>query len=123
MALRYRLEPLSELQSIARFACGDSEIDSYLHDDALQQMAYGQARTFVEIDTAEPAAIAGFFTLRAHSLLIDADYFDYLADEPEGSTIETPLAELMYLARDLRWRGTGMGPMLMISHQDCFRSG
>src|SRR5258707_10643001 len=95
---RYRLDALSESHSISGFTCGDAEIDAYLLEDAVQQMDYGQARTFVEIDTLEPATanVAGFFTLRAHSLRIQANYFDYLDEEPEESAIEVPLVELMY---------------------------
>ncbi len=116
----YRLEALWRLHATARFSCGDGDIDSYLRDDALQQMEHGLARTFVEIEAAEPdtTKIAGFFTLRAHSLRIQADYFDYLDDEPEESVIELPIIELMYLARDSRLKGRGMGPTLMI---ECIR--
>src|ERR1041384_2526727 len=78
MALRYRFEPLNEAHPFAQFNCGDEDIDGYLHDDAMQQQAYGQARTTILIDLSQPAAIAGFFTLRAHSLRIDSSYFDYL---------------------------------------------
>src|SRR6266508_1471106 len=108
MPTRYRLEPLTSEHDVSAFDCGDDDINEYLRIDALQHMVHGHARTFVEIDRKKPAAIAGFFTLRAHSLHIDADYFDYFEDEPNGSTIEVPLAELMYLARDLRWKGLAM---------------
>lgn len=118
---KYRLEVLSSQHSIAHFTCEDEEINEYIREDALADMARSVARTFVEIDTSKPADnnVAGYFTLRAHALRIEETYFeDWEADE-DGSgynagPIEVPLVELMWLARDLQWIGQGVGDTLMI---------
>ncbi len=67
---KYRLEVLSSQDSIAHFTCEDEEINEYIREDALADMARSVARTFVEIDTSKPADnnVAGYFTLRAHAL-------------------------------------------------------
>src|SRR5690242_7637246 len=97
---RYTLEVLASKHAIHRFACGEEEIDEYLRENALQDMERGLARTFAEIDQEEPATsnVAGFFTLRAHALLINSRYFiDPLDDEADEDDvqIEVPLVELM----------------------------
>lgn len=118
---RYRLEVLNEQHAIKAFSCGNEEIDEYFHQLALPDMAKDLARTFVEIDSEKPATknIAGFFTLRAHALQIREDYFPDWIDKLQDvaavpGTIEVPLVELMWLARDLRWYGLGMGDALMV---------
>lgn len=119
---RYRLHPLTAEHTTHLFSCGDPELDEYLHDEALTDMKLGLARTFVEIDAELPATpvVVGFFTLRAHALAIDERYFEDFdgLDEEVGGTriasIETPLVDLMYLARDERHKGIGIGDILMI---------
>jgi hypothetical protein len=118
---RFRLELLNGQHSIEQFRCENEEINTYLHEDALADMAKDVARTFVEIDGKEPATnnVAGFFTLRADALNIREDYFEDWADGSEDikawpSPINVPLVELMLLARDLQWKGQGMGDTLMI---------
>ena len=119
--IRLRLEVLNPRHSIHDFVCGDDELNDYLHDEALSDMQRDVARTFVEIDEDQPANnnVAGFFTLRAHSLVIDESYFpDWLDGVEEDGTditpIEAPIVELMWLARDSRWEGRGVGDVLMI---------
>ena len=121
---RFRLESLNAGHSVENFHCEEHEIDSYLHEEALADMSRGVARTFVEIDNEKPETdnVAGFFTLRAHALHIDEAYFeDYEEATPDeqgrsglDDSIEVPLVELMWLARDLRWKGQGIGALLMI---------
>ena len=119
--LRVRLEVLNARHPVHSFSCGDEELNAYLHEEAWADMQRGVARTFVEIDMDQPAIrnIAGFFTLRAHSLIIDESYFpDWLDGVDEDVTditpIEVPIVELMWLARDSRWQGRGVGDILMI---------
>ena len=118
---RYRVEALNHQHDINNFSCEDEELNEYIQEDALLDMKRGVARTFVEIDTEKPVTgnVAGFFTLRAHTLRIEETYFeDWEADEDgvgyNSAPIEVPLVELMWLARDLQWRGQGVGDILMI---------
>ena len=118
---RFRLETLNIQHSVQNFRCEEDEINEYLHEEALADMNRNVARTCVEIDQTMPITdnVAGFFTLRAHSLRIDESYFDdatndIIEDQVGILPIEVPLVELMWLARDLRWRGEGMGDTLMI---------
>jgi GNAT superfamily N-acetyltransferase len=108
---RYRLEVLNDQHSTGNFACEEDEINEYIRNEALADMARGLARTFVETDQEKPAtfSVAGFFTLRAHAANIRDEDSEY-PDE----TIEVPLVELMWLARDLQWKGQGLGDTLMI---------
>jgi hypothetical protein len=77
-AVRFRLEALTADHAINVFVCEDDEINAFLHEDALRDMATSLSRTFVLIDNEEPATnnVAGFFTLRAHAAIIDTEYFD-----------------------------------------------
>jgi ribosomal protein S18 acetylase RimI-like enzyme len=117
---RYQLETLNSQHSIREFRCEEDDINDYLHESALSDMEIGTALTFVIVDKEKPVTnnVAGFFTLRAHSLNINYDHFlppDALEDDEDedNATIEVPLAELMFLARDLKWKGKGIGPALI----------
>lgn len=111
---RFVLEPLNEHHPVRMFSCEDDQITEYLQEEAFEDMQRNVARTFVEIDHGMPAAsnVAGFFTLRADLLRISESYFDDWIDK-RGS-IEVPIVELVWLARGLQWRGTGVGDLLMI---------
>ncbi len=120
---RLVLEELHDQHPIHLFACEDEEINEYLRVEALVDMKRSVARTFVVIDSEQPAIsnIAGFFTLRADALRIKETYFeDWMdnigdADKTKLDEIDVPLVELMWLARDLRWKGVGIGDFLMFS--------
>ena len=118
---RYRLEALNARHAIANFTCETDELNDYIREEALFDMARNVARTFVEIDNEKPVTnnVAGFFTLRADALRIDETYFDdWIAPDDGGAThfdpIQVPLIELMCLARDLQWERHGLGDILMI---------
>lgn len=120
---RYRLEILNEGHDASRFQCEEEDFCIYLNEYALTDISLGLARTFVEIDQTQPATrnIAGFFTLRAHSALIEDSFFEDAISEDEDksdaiypSSIEVPFVELMFVARDLFWKGKGLGDTLMI---------
>ena len=113
---RCRLEPLSAASPIARFECEDQEINDYIVSEALEDNLRGLARTFVELDIDKPVTenVAGFFTLRAHALTIECSHFEEFDEsDDEDCEIEVPLVELMWLARDIKWKGSGVGPTLM----------
>ena len=105
---RYRLEPLDQHHVVGEFACEEDDFGEYLRDEAIQDIEKGFALTFVEIDITCDVSnnIAGFFTLRAHA--------DRIKDDEGGEPIEVPLVELLWLARDLRWRGQRVGDILLL---------
>lgn len=110
------IEPLNVYHHIDNFRSGDEEIDYFLRAYARNDMMDGLSRTFVAVDEDRPISdgIVGFFTLRAHALKIKCDFFESMLDEPDECTVEVPLIELMYLARDLRWKGRAVGPLLLV---------
>jgi hypothetical protein len=110
----YRLEALRSDHDSSAFDCGDADINEYLREHGLRDMELGLARTWILVESGEPATavVAGFVTLRAHALHISNDYFGF--EDDDGPPLEVPLVELMYVARDLRWKGRDLGPVLVI---------
>ena len=53
---RYRLESLNTRHAIANFTCETNELNEYIREEALFDMARNVARTFVEIDNEKPAS-------------------------------------------------------------------
>lgn len=52
------------------FACGESSLDAYLHQQAAQHHRDGISTTHVLVDDAEPARILGYYSLSAAQLLL-----------------------------------------------------
>ncbi len=100
-------EPLSEYHDASGFTCGTKPFDDYLKREAIYEQRQEVTKTFVAIEsTADPRAPVGFFTLKA----TDKSY----APTPGGLRQLFHPVELVYLARDLAWRKTGLGQLLLI---------
>jgi GNAT superfamily N-acetyltransferase len=52
------------------FACGESALDAYLHQQAAQHHRDGISTTHVLVDAATPGRILGYYTLSAAQLLL-----------------------------------------------------
>ncbi len=104
--------PEGALRVLGRRGFNRQQIGPVFFITLLEDNNHNLALTFVEIDNDEPATknVAGFFTLRAHAVRIT----DIDTENGTGDTKEVPLAELMCLARDERWKQRGIGDALMI---------
>ena len=130
-APRFVFEPISESHATAAFRCGAAFLDRFLVQDALMLAASDVSHTFVLIETEAGAPvkrqIAGFFTLEAGVMptaflsLLPEDALSLLippagAEEVPPRPGASPLSDLpvVYLARDLRYRGHGVGDLLLV---------
>lgn len=96
----------------AAFDCGEPSLDAYLKRQATQDAKRDVAMTYVLSPANEPTAIAGYYTLSSFAVL--------LAELPEQVARRLPRYDripavlLGRLARDQRYRGTGLGELLLM---------
>ena len=92
------------------FRCGEPALDRFLNQHAYQNMRRGVSQTFVLVPGDTPAEIAGFYTLApAEICLADLQPGDAKPLPP----YPVPCFRMGRLARDLRWQGQGLGPLLL----------
>jgi predicted GNAT family N-acyltransferase len=68
----FRSEALSAKHDRSGFTCGVAVLDEYLRTRAMQDMRRYSAAVFVLLQDAEPARIAGFYSLSAFSVELDS---------------------------------------------------
>jgi len=110
MAVTYRWEPLGTQHDRASFASGNDELDRYFREQAAQDQKRGVARPFVVVEIAT-GTVAGYYTLSATSVDLRALPAQITKRMPRYPTVPTTL--LGRLARDLRYRGRGIGQLLL----------
>jgi len=107
--LELRIEPLGRQHDRAGFSCGQAELDAWFHRRASQDEKRNVARVFVAVDGE--GRVAGFYSLGSFALAI-ADLPEEIARRlPRYEAI--PAALIGRLARDERWRGQGVGDLLL----------
>ncbi len=97
-------------QDRAGFASGVEPLDRYLHAQAGQDVKRRVAACYVAQERAT-GAVAGFYTLSAADVLVADLPADLTRRLPRYPTL--PAARLGRLAVDLRFRGRGLGSMLL----------
>lgn len=106
----YIFEPLNAARHDRRaFSCGNAPLDQYLKTQARKDMAANVAAVVVLFDPRQNL-IAGYFWLSTHSIALD--------DVPDARRLprypDVPTTLLGRLARDLRYRGEGIGEILLM---------
>lgn len=107
-----RIEPLGKEHDRAAFSSGVEPLDRYLRQQARQDMRRHVATVFAACE-AESTTIAGYYTLSAASI--------ELTDLPHGIAKRLPryptlpAVLLGRLAVDQRYRGRGIGELLLMS--------
>lgn len=97
-------------QDRAGFRSGVEPLDRYFHRQVGQDVRRRMAVCIVALDTGTEA-IAGFYTLSAADIAIDAVPEDLTRRLPPYPTL--PAARLGRLAVDKRYRGQGLGGALL----------
>jgi GNAT superfamily N-acetyltransferase len=92
------------------FCCGVADLDRFLQQQAHQNMRGGVSQTFVLVSTDAPEEIAGFYTL-APAVVALAELQP--ADARPLPPYPVPCFRIGRLARDQRWRGQGIGALLL----------
>lgn len=108
--LRLVIAPLAPQHDRAGFACGKPALDDYLRRRAGQDVRRQIARVFVATEPGSPV-VAGYYALSGFAVAL-ADMPPDLARKlpPHG---DVPAALIGRLARDLRYRGRGVGEILL----------
>jgi ribosomal protein S18 acetylase RimI-like enzyme len=93
------------------FRCGVAELDDYLQRRARQDARRHVAATYVMTPRDEPQRITGFYTLSAASIELSdlpSELAKHLPRYPH-----VPAILLGRLARDLKFKGQGIGELLL----------
>lgn len=115
MSERLAIEKLTTSHKRESFRCGVASLDRYLHELAGQDVRRRLANCFVAVDQAS-GVIAGYYTFSAASLPVadlPTEFAKRLAHYPFA-----PAALVGRLAVDLRYRGEGVGTMLLLDAAD-----
>jgi GNAT superfamily N-acetyltransferase len=105
----YRIEPLGPSHDRAAFCCGVSELDHYLQRQASQDLKRNLAAVFVL--TSDSKAVAGFYTLSAHSIR-GTELPRELAKKLPRFPLPVTLLGRMAVAQSLQ--GQGWGEFLLL---------
>jgi GNAT superfamily N-acetyltransferase len=92
------------------FACGEPALDAFLQRHAHQNMRKGISQTWVLVPQDEPITIAGYYCLAP----AEVDLANLQpADARPLPPYPIPCFRMGRLARALRWRGEGIGALLI----------
>lgn len=100
----------AKLHDRTGFHCGAPELDDYLQRFAAQHVAKGVSSVYVLVDSAQPTAILGFYTLSAAQ--VDASQLNG-ADRKKLPRYPVPCFRMGRLASHTDKRGKGIGKILM----------
>jgi len=102
------------------FSCGVAPLDRFLQQQAHQNMRRGVSQTFVLVPANAQAEITGFYTLAPTEVPL-ADLQP--ADAKPLPPYPVPCFRMGRLARDQRWQGQGIGPLLLgLAVQRCLHA-
>lgn len=107
-----RIEPLARHHDRAAFSSGESALDIYLQRQASQEVRRRFAAVFVLVGD-QPEVVAGYYTLSATAIDAHALPVHIVRKLPHYTKV--PATLLGRLARDLRYRGQGMGERLLMN--------
>ncbi len=107
---RYRIEALSGGHNRSDFSSGSAPLDRYFREQASQDVKRRIATCFVAV-SAETRDVAGFYTLTAASVALDAMAPEIVSKLPRYPVV--PAALLGRMAVDLKHQGRGLGGILI----------
>jgi len=108
----WRIEPLGPHHDRAPFSCGNDSLDRYLKQQAGQDARRLAAAPFVLVASADPKTVAGYYTLSSHS--IDLGELPAAVAKRLPRYPHVPATLLGRLAVDRRYRGQGLGEILLM---------
>jgi len=107
---RFHVEQLSSQHKRAAFSCGVEPLDRYLKQQASQAVKRGLAAVYLLIESATND-IAGYYTLNSFTLGLSELPPEHA--KKVGRYPAVPAILIGRLARDERYRGQGIGELLM----------
>jgi GNAT superfamily N-acetyltransferase len=105
------IEPLGRHHDRAAFACGDEDLDRYLHRQARQEHSRDIARVFVATGR-EPQIIAGYYTLSSFTIEFGNLPTELARKLPHYPHV--PAALIGRFAVALECQGQGIGGLLLV---------
>lgn len=104
------IKRLHEHHDVGGFSCGEPALDDWLKKFARQHEKRGISRTYVLIDADSPELIQGFY-----AITICVMESQNLSDEMRKKLPRNvPGYKIGRLARDARFRGAGIGELLLV---------
>ncbi len=104
------IEVLSGSHDRAAFDCGNTELNNFLKKIARQHIVKGISRTFVLIDTDQPAEIIAYMSMVACEVFTDNIPHVWKKKYPE----RIPAAKLARLAVSTHQQRKGFGELLLV---------
>jgi len=95
----------------SEFCCESQALTDYLRHQARKEMAAKASACFVLVPVSDPGRIAGYYTLSAASVALVRLPVELSRRLPKYPDV--PAILLGRLARDLAFKGKGVGPILM----------
>ncbi len=112
MAADFSSQPLeAATHRRAQFCCESQPLTDYLRQRARQDMAAKTSVCFVLVPGSDPGRIAGYYTLSATSVALASLPAEISGRLPKYPNV--PATLLGRLARDVEFKGKGIGPLLM----------
>jgi len=105
------IEAISSSHDRKNFSCGTPALDSYIRQQARQDIKRRISRVFVARSHEHPLTILGYYTLSSLSIALDALPGEIARKLPRHPI---PAVLLGRLAVDENARGTGIGKMLLM---------
>lgn len=104
------IQKLNAQHDVNSFSCGEPDLDDWLQRFARQHEKKSISKTYVLVDEADPKTIRGFYAITICT--VDG------TDLPEAMRKKLPRNVPGYkigrLARDLKFRGEGVGELLLV---------
>ncbi len=104
-------EPLRDDHRLEGFQSEEPALDEWLKRYARTAQVSHSSRVYVATTDEDPGTVVGYFALAATSVAPENVTPRALEGEPRNRTV--PAILLARLARDLRHRGSGLGPSLL----------
>ncbi|HEY9249121.1 MAG TPA: GNAT family N-acetyltransferase [Rariglobus sp.] len=105
-----RLDPAKHRREA--FRCESAPLTNFIQKRARKEMDARASACFVLVPESDPGRIAGYYTLTQTSIVLGKLPVELTKKLPRYPELGAPL--IGRLARDLAWRGTGIGGMLLI---------
>ncbi|HEX3463581.1 MAG TPA: GNAT family N-acetyltransferase [Candidatus Elarobacter sp.] len=112
--MKVAVEPLDpKRHDRGAFSCGAPALDRFLRETASQAAHAFRSQTFVLVDSANPSAVMGFYSLAYHEYR-DAEMDAATARALKAKNLKRiPTILLGQLAVASEWQGKRLGPMLL----------
>jgi predicted GNAT family N-acyltransferase len=111
-SLTATIEPLGPRHDRAAFSCGKESLDDFIKTKARKESELGYCAVFVMVERANSSRIVGYYSLSSHSVTLEGIGPEFRKKLPKYPIVPTTL--IGRLARDLAFRGLGVGEFLLM---------